>query len=337
MRFFALMPVRDEADIIGQCLTALLKWADVIMVFDTGSVDDTWEVVQAMAASDKRIMPLRKDSVHFHDSTVRGWLFHQARKMMEDGDWFLRVDADEFHHVPPPEFVRSSLRRHETVVWHQYYDFRLMEDEVRAWEHGEETLQDRLRPIEERRRWFTPSHYSEPRMCRYRSTMRWPSNASFPFNAGYVARERLPIRHYPHRDPVQLDRRCKIRAWMIAQRGDQLFTGYSGVDICRSRELFSQDAGEALDKEWRRFVTPAGLPELQFWPLGSELPRYSFSNHLAPWRIRGAQRLLHAFLLPFMDARRDGWREEDYPEKISLDQVRQLELFLKHKAPILRI
>ena len=40
MKFVALLPVRDEADIIGQCLQHALQWVDAIYVFDTGSVDD---------------------------------------------------------------------------------------------------------------------------------------------------------------------------------------------------------------------------------------------------------------------------------------------------------
>ena len=34
-RFIVLLPVRDEADIIGQCLRHLLAWADAIYIFDT--------------------------------------------------------------------------------------------------------------------------------------------------------------------------------------------------------------------------------------------------------------------------------------------------------------
>ena len=41
-RFVVLLPLRDEADIIGQCLRHLLEWAGAIYVFDTGSVDETW-------------------------------------------------------------------------------------------------------------------------------------------------------------------------------------------------------------------------------------------------------------------------------------------------------
>jgi len=106
MLFVCLLPVRDDADIIGQCLQRLLTWADAIYVFDTGSVDDTWEIVQDFAAKDKRVMPLKKDPVYFSETRLRGWLFHQARQKMRTGDWFLRVDADEFHHVLPPEFVK---------------------------------------------------------------------------------------------------------------------------------------------------------------------------------------------------------------------------------------
>ncbi len=206
MKFHALLPVRDEADIIGQSLRHLLTWADAVYVFDTGSADETWEVVQAVAAREKRVVPLKKDPVFFSETRLRGWMFHQTRKHMRDGDWFLRVDADEFHHILPPEFVKSRMQKHETVAYHQYYDFRLRRSEAERLEANRETMEERQHPIEARRRWFTPSHFSEPRLCRYRETMQWPPTVSFPSNAGFVARERLPIRHYPCRDPLQLQR-----------------------------------------------------------------------------------------------------------------------------------
>jgi glycosyltransferase involved in cell wall biosynthesis len=188
MRFHALLPVRDEADIVGQCLRQLLAWADAVYVFDTGSADDTWDIVRDLASTENRVRLLGQDPVYFSETRLRGWMFHQARAHMREGDWLLRVDADEFHHVPPPEFVRTRLARHETIVFHQYYDFRLTEAEVRAWQEGQETLSDRARPIEQRRRCFTASPYTEPRLCRYRATMRWPPTVSFPFNAGFRAR-----------------------------------------------------------------------------------------------------------------------------------------------------
>lgn len=308
MRFFCMMPVRDEGDVIGQCLSELLKWADGIYIFDTGSVDNTWDVIQDWAARDKRVHPLRRDSVYFSDATLRAWIFHHAREVLRNGDWFLRVDADEFYHMPPPEFVRTRLRPHETVAWYQLYDFRLTESEVKTWEAGHETTADRARPIEDRRRWFTPRLYTEPRLCRYRDTMRWPAAASFPYNAGFLARERLPIRHYPHRDPAQLDRRCRLRAFM------------------REDATWVVDAGHHWGStEWRQFITPDDLPEMQYWAPGTELPEVRWTNHLPPPHKRAVQRLVHATALPLLDPLRPGWTEGTYPGKIPDDIVRRME------------
>jgi len=305
-----MLPVRDEADIIGQSLDHLLRWADSIYVFDNGSIDNTWEIVRDFAGRDRRIVPLKKDHVYFSDTEVRGWIFHQARKSMREGDWFLRVDADEFHHLPPPEFVRTRLRKHETIVWHQYYDFRLTDSEARAWEAGKESRADRQRPIEDRRRCFTASVYSEPRLCRYRETMQWPISHSFPYNAGFQARERLPIRHYPHRDPVQLSRRCRLRAIMMANKENRAHWGCG---------FHHWDEGE-----WRKFITPDDLPGLQRWQPGGELPEIRFANHLRPPPIRFVQRVTHALCLPLLDRLRPAWPETAYPQKISEEVMAQL-------------
>ncbi|HEV2472408.1 MAG TPA: glycosyltransferase family 2 protein, partial [Chthonomonadales bacterium] len=288
MKFHALLPVRDEADIIAQSLQHLLAWADAVYVFDTGSLDQTWDIVQHFASIDRRVVPLKKEAVFFSDKRLRAWIFNQARCRMSPGDWFLRADADEFHEVAPPEFVRTRMRRHETAAYHQYYDFRLTCSEAKAWEWGQETLADRNRPIEDRRRWFTVNSYTEPRLCRYRESMQWPEGVSFPYNAGYIARERLPIRHYPHRDPMQLARRCRLRAIMMAD-----------PELACSRHWAEAD--------WRRQVVPENLPGLQYWQPGTELPQPRFTNHLAPLPKRALQRLVHACCLPLLDRFRPGY------------------------------
>jgi glycosyltransferase involved in cell wall biosynthesis len=287
-RFHAMLPVRDEADIIGQCLDHLLNWADAIYVFDTGSIDNTWDIVQDFVSRDKRVMPMRKEPVYFSDTRLRSYMFHVARQNMRSGDWFLRADADEFHHILPPEFVKNNMRKHETVAYHQYYDFSLLQSEVGAWNRGEETLQDRQRPIEERRRYYTVSGYSEPRLCRYRETMQWLPTVSFPFNAGFVARERLPIRHYPHRDPVQLERRCRLRAMMMADEENR-------------RNWSRPELHEWTEQDWKKFITPDDLPGLKYWKDGTALPHVQLMNHLRSPQVRAVQRFIHAFCLPVLD------------------------------------
>jgi glycosyltransferase involved in cell wall biosynthesis len=316
VRFHCLLPVRDEADIIGQCLAHALKWADAIYVFDTGSVDNTWEIVQDIAARDKRVVPMRKESAYFSETRLRGYMFHVARERMLDSDWFLRVDADEFHHVPPPEFAGNWMRNHETVAYHQYYNFQLLQSEVDAWNRGDETLRDRQRPIEERRRHYTISRYAEPRLCRYRSTMQWPPTVSFPFNAGFVARERLPIRHYPHRDPVQLERRCRLRAIMMADKENR--ANWSRPELHHWAE-----------RNVEKFITPDDLPGLKYWKQGTELPFVCQTNHLKALPIRVAQRLIHASCLPILDRTHPKFPDDAKPQPIPPEVVAELDRALR--------
>jgi glycosyltransferase involved in cell wall biosynthesis len=316
MKFVALLPVRDEVDIISQCLRHMLDWADAIYVFDTGSVDETWEIVQDFAARDNRVIAMGKEPVFFSETRLRAYMFHHARQDMRDGDWFLRVDADEFHHISPPVFVKDAMRKHETIAYHQYYDFRLLQSEVDGWNRGEETVKDRERPIEDRRRHYTISVYSEPRLCRYRSTMQWPNTVSFPFNAGYVARERLQIRHYPHRDPVQLERRCRLRAIMMADKENR--SNWTRPELHHWAET-----------EWKKFITTDDLPELKFWKPGTDLPLVRQRNHLRPPHIRAVQRFLHAFCLPLLDRKRPGFPAEAKPQSIPAGIVQQLEQELR--------
>jgi hypothetical protein len=297
MKFHALLPVRDEGDIIEQSLRQLLRWADAIYVFDTGSVDATWDLVQEVASEDRRVIPLMQAPVYFSDKRVRAWIFHQARSRMREGDWFLRVDADEFHHVPPPEFVMTKMRPHETVAFHQYYDFRLTASEAADWETGRVTPVDRFRPIAERRRWYTVNGHTEPRLCRYRSSMQWPDTVSFPFNAGYRAEQRLPIRHYPHRDPLQLQRRCALRVQMMAESDNACVTHWSQAN-------------------WREHVVADDHPDLRYWTAGVDLPAFPFINHLAPLPVRALQRVAHAALLPLLDSCRAGFAVTGFPRPL---------------------
>ena len=300
MKFVCLLPVCDEGDIIAECLDHLLTWADDVYVFDTGSSDDTWKIVQEHAGRDARIHLLGQRRVFFSEKIVRAWMFHEARKTLKTGDWFLRVDADEFHHITPQEFVRTQMKPHETVAYHQYYNFGLRQSDVAAWEAGKESLADRSKPIAERRRWYSLSVYSEPRLCRYRESMKWPPSVSFPFNAGFVAEARLPIRHYPHRDPAQMERRCKLRHAMMIDKANR--------DHWRGLAYHEWE-----EEDWRTFVVADDAPELHFWEPGTELIRSPHRNHIKTGRVRLAQRILHACLLPVADRLRSDWPTQGDP------------------------
>jgi glycosyltransferase involved in cell wall biosynthesis len=270
--FHAILVLRDEADIIAQTLEHLLSWCDTLMVYDTGSLDDTWEIVEAAAARDKRIVLVGKEPVLFVNG-LRAWVFDQHRRRFRAGDWIARVDADEFYHIPPPRFIRERLSPAEGRLCARMYEFVITRSELKAWQDGRETLADRARPIADRRRFYRLDDYPELRLFRYRRAMHWPFDRYDPLNGGLMAIERIPVRHYRSRDPVQVQVRCALRA--------------STAPATAAAETHWYDG------DWRRMIVYDHGRSITHWPPGEPLPESPARNHLAPPLTRAAQHLLY--------------------------------------------
>ena len=294
MEFHGILVVRDEEDIISQSISHFTEWCDFIYVYDTGSLDDTWEIVQHHAANSDRIVPFRREEVVFEDP-LRGLVFDHFRDRAKAGDWWVRLDADEFYHIPPPEFVRRYVTSHESLIFNQTYEFRLTESEVAAWKRGKEGIEDRDRPIKERHRYYVPLKYPEPRLFQYRTEMKWTEAGSFPFNAGYPAQKRIPIRHYPHRDPQQLKKRVALRS-AAANRPD-LPTDFPHWKI----------------DEWNDFVINENDDDLRYWKTGSDLPTFNWTNHMPGGIRRLIKRALYMGPVHILDRFRSGFDESYSP------------------------
>ncbi len=272
MAFHGIMVLRDEGDIVAQSLAHLLTWVDSLHVYDTGSTDGTWEMVQEVASRDRRVTAVGRECVRFENG-LRAMVFDRARAGYRDGDWIARLDADEFYHVSPREFVRERLGRADGRVFGQIFDFMLTRSEVAAWEAGRETLADRARPIEERRRRYVVQEFPEPRLFRYRRGMKWPQDRHMPRLAGAIARARVAVRHYRWRDPVQAAARCVLRTAMRA----------SGARV---------NVHWALEN-WRDWVRDDADPQLGTHAPGAALPDPGLTNHLASGWRGGVQRVLY--------------------------------------------
>lgn len=268
MRFHVLLVVRDEVDILAQTLPAILSWADTVHVFDTGSTDGTWELLQAAAARDPRVRCHGRERVYF-SIAVTAWLFQQARGAFSDGDWVVRADADEFHVIAPPRFVRERLGRLEARIYGAHYDFQLTDAELHDWNAGLETLDHRARPIQDRRRWFQVNENQELRLFRYRRRMQWTPGRYEPSHPGLVARARIPILHYPKRDPPQIRLRYAIRAATLA----------SGAPV----------GPHWAFPDWRDTIRRQDDPLMRYWTPGAPLPDVPRRHFIAgPFR-RAAQ------------------------------------------------
>lgn len=316
MKFNGLMLLRDEEDVIVQNLQHLLSWIDALYILDLGSTDATWDIVQDFAARDKRIVPFKRAPIIYNDN-LRAVLFDQFRDRFTPGDWVMKIDADEFYHVTPPVFVRERLRPLDTAVWLQWYFFRLTHGEVADYESGKvDIAADRKRPIEERRRYYKISEYAEPRMFRYRRGMKWPHDASFPFNAGYVSRERIPIRHYPHRDPLQMERRFKLRAAMMKLKAHA--GGHWKLDDWRKEVVDERGVSASAAGQRQGLAGESGIDtgELHFWEPGTTLEEVPLHNHVPAPTKRLMQRVIYPVMLPILDTRRRSYDRTYSPEEI---------------------
>lgn len=50
MKIFAIMLVKNEADIVKSVILDAKKWADRIFILDNGSTDGTWEIIQSLGS-----------------------------------------------------------------------------------------------------------------------------------------------------------------------------------------------------------------------------------------------------------------------------------------------
>jgi hypothetical protein len=299
MRFHGIMLTRDDEDIIGECLAHALKWCDAIYVYDTGSTDRTWEIVNEFALKNPQVVPFKHERpAMLLESGLRGYVFQQFRDRAKAGDWFAQIDTDEFFHVLPPDFVRDHLRRGETGVYNHLFEFRITQSELAKFEAGDPAPFDRTRPIAELRRHYNILKHSEPRMFRYRRGMQWEPTEPYPWNMGFVARARVPIRHYPHRDPIQLQQRSAMRR-LMAPLASANWTHWQRAD-------------------WREFLADDNDPELHYWRPGDELTPIQHRKAAPPLK-RTAQWIAHRFLLPILDSRRPKYPADFKPQIIPLD------------------
>ena len=297
MRLHGILLTRDDDDIVAECVSHALTWCDALYVLDTGSSDATRDLVATAAARDRRVIRVNENwQPVLMESGLRAYVFHKSRHRATAGDWFAQVDVDEFYHLPPRQFIQQRLHRRETAVWSLTCEFRLTETEVLDWQAGRESLADRSRPIAERRRYYNVLSHSEPRMFRYRPTMQWPPSIAYPYNTGFVARERILIRHYPHRDPLQLEKRWLLRK-CLASSSDPNWNHWRQPD-------------------WSNFVATSSDSGLHHWDLNTLLPEVSRPDHLPSCPKRASQWFAHSLCLPFLDWTRQGISPDYQPAPI---------------------
>ena len=253
---------KNEADVIAESLLDAVKWSDYIYVYDGGSTDGTWEIVQQL--NHPQIIPWKQDGKVFKEG-LRAEVFNEFRHQSKDGDWWLQLNVDEFYPVSPKE-VLATIPKYHDVVYGVMAEYVLTDKDIENIDFSLPfgKIKDLLKYYE--------VAWSEPRAFRYRSRLLWDENSAWPRHAGVIAAERILYQHYPCRSPEQL----KVRWNTRIENRNRGFEGWgSGTEAWRQTIRSSKD-----------FLYDDGTRPLKY-------DGFNVPNHLEKLHVRTIKNVLH--------------------------------------------
>jgi hypothetical protein len=264
MKIHAICLVRNEADVIQECLLEAANWADRIYLYDGASTDGTWELLQSLRS--EKIIPWRSDNTTFREG-LRALVYDAFRHDAREGDWWCQLNGDEFYTEDPRAFL-SAVPSYEHVVWGLMIQYYLTPEDVAdasQW-HGQFAAdRDRIR--------YYRAACAERRFFRHRDRLHWSDQNAWPEHLGVVHPKLLPFRHYPYRSPQQIQMRLDVRR-------DNRARGFEGWD-------------HAKELDWKEKIVPRDGLHFDRQDGQFELEDEVLRQHLDPPRSRLVKRLLH--------------------------------------------
>ncbi len=240
MKIFGICLIKNEADIIAFSLTEASKWADKVFVYDNGSNDGTWEIVQELAKSNPVIVPFKSEAKPFRDG-LRAEVFNEYRHLANEGDWWcVRLDSDEFYIDNPKEFLPKVNRFHH-VVTSLHYEYMLSDVDLQEIEFTG-SIDKILRKIN----YYHPKVTSETRFIRHRKRLVWNTDSGFPRHKGIISPKKIRLKHYQYRSPDQIQTRIENRK--IARKEGYKYFGKDDVqdwkDIILNKDELIKESSE---------------------------------------------------------------------------------------------
>lgn len=239
MKIFGICLVKNEADIIEYCLEEAVKWAYRVFVYDNGSDDDTWEIINDMAKINERIVPYKKEALPFRDN-LRAKVFNKYKHHASNGDWWcFRLDSDEFYIDDPREFL-SKIPNKYHVVAKASFDYRLTIEDVEEFDFQNKCPHDALQL-----KYYNPLLYSEKRFFKHRNRLVWENEQSLPTHLGILSPELIRQKHFQYRSPDQIQARLDKKK-LATKSGYQFFKKHDNEENWREllvsrKELLKED------------------------------------------------------------------------------------------------
>jgi hypothetical protein len=248
--------VKNEGDIIAQSLTAAATWADSIYVYDNGSVDGTWEIVQSLAATHPQIIPYKREAKPYTQA-LRKDLFEVYRERGGDGDWWCMLDADEFFIDDPRSFL-AAIPEPFDEVWSASFEYYFTDLDAERYAQDPSAYADDV-PVEQKCRYYL-NNWSEPRFFRDSSRLKW-FEGGWPDRLGPAARRRSRLKHLQYRSPQQIQKRIESRRDAL-ERGSflhEMFPDWQGTILDPLRVDFTLSDPKHAPQTWQDRLLDASL------------------------------------------------------------------------------
>ena len=232
VKIHAICLVKNEGDIIAQTLHYASQFCYKIYVFDTGSIDDSWQKVRRL--NNSVVVPFRREWVSFYGG-LRAQVFNAIRPDCSTGDWIYILDADELLVEDPRKAIKIAEREGAEQINTLQYNFYFTDKDWKEYHAGSDS---RNKPITQRRRYYRFVNI-EQRLFRISEDLVWPEHIDTEHPRGYMmpvrskkirkSSYRIPNCHYQYRDPEQIQLRLETRRAARADNQNN-FLHYKSLD-----------------------------------------------------------------------------------------------------------
>ncbi|AHF76489.1 Glycosyl transferase family 2 [Sodalis praecaptivus] len=207
MKIFAICMVKDEIDVLERALLAALPWVDKIFLIDHASTDGTWELIDQKFRHWEKVEVYGQITDEFTDG-LRSRAYNQFREQAQDGDWWCRLDSDEFYIDDPREFLAKVGKQYDIVqcASFQYY---FTEKDVEEYQLHPERYRDGA-SIDALK--FFACNSSEARFVKHRNR-EWKEDSLWPVGKfpNLIWPHHIRLKHFQYRYPEQIQHRLDLR------------------------------------------------------------------------------------------------------------------------------
>ncbi len=202
-KLFAVCLVKNEEDVIADCLRHAANFCDRIYVLDNASTDRTWEIVRGLKLAP--VVPVCSTDFPYREY-LRVWFMGAKKDELGFGNWWYILDADMFLDGDPREAIREADREGADAIGVNVINFHLTAGEVAAarWEGRQEGWRDRV--------YYQPYESGEIDLFKNTPRLDYGICARLPLGLTREYSRRPISRHYPHRSTEQLAKRVRTKS-----------------------------------------------------------------------------------------------------------------------------